>query len=254
MQENNPLLLDSQSHLSPQEKKAREKLRELQKNAPIPDDEMLQNLPLFLHRGTLGRMLFLHQLYLKIRHTPGVIMQFGVRWGRDLALFCALRGIYEPYNIPRKIIGFDTFTGFPSVSPQDGGADVIATGALGVTAGYEDYLGEILSAHEALSPRSHLKKYELVKGDAVETLRAYLEQYPETIISLAYFDMDLYEPTKKCLELIRPHLVKNSIVGFDELVCREFPGETVALKEAWGITDYEIMIEPTSGHMAYLVF
>jgi hypothetical protein len=36
-----------------------------------------------------------------------------------MALFTTLRNIYEPYNMSRKIIGFDTFEGFPSVSPQD---------------------------------------------------------------------------------------------------------------------------------------
>lgn len=34
-------------------------------------------------------------------------MEFGVRWGQNLALFESFRGIYEPYNYNRKIVGFD---------------------------------------------------------------------------------------------------------------------------------------------------
>ncbi len=50
---------------------------------------------------------------------------------------------------------------------------------------------------------------------------------PQTIIALAYFDLALYEPTRKCLEAIRPHLVRGSILAMDELNSRDFPGETV---------------------------
>lgn len=85
------------------------------------------------------------------------------------------------------------------------------------------------------------------------TLPAYLERHPETIVALAYFDFDLFEPTKKCLELIKPYLVKNSIVGFDELVLGEFPGETQALREAWGLSNLEIRRDPISPQQSYLV-
>jgi hypothetical protein len=196
-------------------------------------------------------MLFMYKLYLKALYTHGVIMEFGVRWGQNLVLFNTFRNILEPYNQSRKIIGFDTFEGFPSVSAQDGSSTF--PGVLSVTHDYETYLGEILVAHEQLGPRSHIKKHELVKGDVVETLPAYLKDHPETIIALAFFDLDLYEPTRKCLELIRPYLAKNSVVGFDELVLEEFPGETQALKEAWGLENFEIVRDPISPQQSYLV-
>lgn len=118
---------------------------------------------------------------------------------------------------------------------------------------YESYLGELLTTHEQLAPRSHIKKHLLAKGNVMETLPAYLAAHPETIIALAYFDLDLYESTKKCLELIRPHLAKNSIVGFDELALEEFPGETKALQEAWGISNFEIIRDPISPQQSYIV-
>ena len=40
---------------------------------------------------------------------------------------------------------------------------------------------------EALNPMSHLKRFELVKGDAAETIPQYLKAHPETIVSLADF-------------------------------------------------------------------
>lgn len=250
MADNNEPIVPPISYASSQEISAYKVMRDMFRNTPIPDTEILANLCLYTTRVPLSRMLFLHKLYVKTLNTHGIIMEFGVRWGKNMALFTALRNIYEPHNFSRKIIGFDTFSGFPSVAPQDNTSDV---GALSVTYGYENYLDEILSAHEQLEPRSNIKKHQLIKGDVIETLPVYLEKHPETIIALAYFDLDLYEPTKRCLELIKPYLVKNSVIGFDELVLEQFPGETQALKEAWGISNYEILRDPISHHQSYLV-
>lgn len=238
---------------SSQEIQAYNKLRDLQRRSPIPDREVLANLGLFYVRASFVRMQFIYNLYRKALKTHGVIMEFGVRWGQNLALFTTFRNIHEPYNMSRKIIGFDTFEGFPSVSMQDGSSDEARVGALSVTADYVNYLEELLSAQEQLGPRSHIKKHELVKGDVVQTLPKYLNDHPETIIALAYFDLVLYEPTKKCLEIIRPHLVNNSVVGFDELAYDQNPGETKALKEAWGLSNFEIIRDPTSPQQSYLV-
>ena len=73
-----------------------------------------------------------------------------------------------------------------------------------------------------------IKKYEIIEGDACATVETYLKEHQETIIALAYFDFDLYKPTKKVLEVIKPYLVKGSILGFDELNGPDSPGETKA--------------------------
>ncbi|MFT6905323.1 MAG: hypothetical protein ACJAS1_001978 [Oleiphilaceae bacterium] len=241
------------SYADESENKAYRKLVEFSKNSPIPDNELLTNLGLYQVRPTIGRTLFFNMLYQKALNTQGVIMEFGVRWGQTMALFTTLRNLYEPYNLSRKIIGFDTFEGFPDVSEKDGNFNSIQAGAFSVPIGYEQYLGELLTTHEQLAPRGHIKKHELVKGRVEDTLPKYLQDHPETIISLAYFDLDLYEPTKKCLELIRPHLAKNSVIGFDELALQEFPGETQALKDAWGLSNFEIIRSPLSPQQSYLI-
>jgi hypothetical protein len=92
-----------------------------------------------------------------------------------------------------------------------------------------------------------------VKGDATLSLPAYLKDHPETIIALAYFDFDIYAPTKSCLEAILPHLTKGSVLAFDELNCPEFPGETLALKEVLGLSKYAIRRDPNSPLTSYLV-
>ena len=59
----------------------------------------------------------------------------------------------------------------------------------------------------------------------------FLERNPHIIVSMAIFDMDIYAPTKRALELVMPRLTKGSLLVFDELNCRHFPGETQALHE-----------------------
>lgn len=243
----------SKEESSENEKGARARLLKLFKESPIPDDVILQNLGLFINRQALTRMLFMHELYQKQLNVHGVIMEFGTLWGQNLALFESFRGIYEPYNHNRKIIGFDTFSGFPSVHEKDGKSEVATPGQFSVTENYETYLQEILSCHEKESPISHIQKFELVKGNASETLEQYLTDHPETIVSLAYFDFDIYEPTKKCLQLIKNHITKGAVIGFDELNVHDFPGETTAFKEVFGLNNHKIMRSMYSSVNSYIV-
>ena len=221
---------------------------------PIPESEKLANLPLFLNRIILSRVLFLDKMYQKIINTQGVIMEFGVRWGSNLASLIMLRAMYEPYNVYRKIIGFDTFEGFPSIDEKDGKDIMIQVGGHGLTEQYENYLSKILEYHEAASPIPHIKKFELIKGDATKTVRQYLKNNPETIISFAYFDFDLYLPTKECLIAIRDSLSKGAIVAFDELNYPKFPGETIAFKEVFGLNNFKIWRDPNSSTVSYIVY
>ncbi|OGM62434.1 crotonobetainyl-CoA--carnitine CoA-transferase [Candidatus Woesebacteria bacterium RIFCSPLOWO2_01_FULL_39_23] len=223
------------------------------KNAPLPDDEMLSNLGLFLSSKSLSRILFFYEIYKKIIHSHGIIAEFGVRWGQTLSIMSVLRGIFEPFNRHRKIVGFDTFEGFKGMSEKDGKRCQCGNGSFSVSQGYENYLENILDIQEKLNPMAHIKRYELVKGDAVETVPAYLKKHPETIISLSIFDFDIYAPTKAALEAIKPHLCKGSILVFDELCDDIFPGETVALNETLGLNNVRVQRFPMTSRISYLV-
>lgn len=217
----------------------------------IPDTEILDNLGLYLTRQTLSRIAFMQKIYEMIVPVHGVVMEFGVRWGQNMSLFSNLRGIHEPFNYNRRIIGFDTFDGFPSVDERDGGR--VQAGDYGVAEDWKADLDDILDFHNANAPIPHKKKFDLVVGDATKTLPDYLEKNPETIVALAYFDFDIYKPTRDCLEALLPHLTKGSVLAFDELNMPEFPGETVALKEVLGLSRYAIRRVPFSPLTSYLI-
>jgi hypothetical protein len=219
------------------------------KDSPIPENELLSNLFLYMPRQDLNHLLLVNYMYQKILNTHGIIIEFGCRWGRNMAIFESLRGIYESFNYNRKVVGFDTFQGFLSINEKDRNVEI---GDYGVTEDYEKQLKILLETHEKMSPIPNMEKFELCKGEASIEIKRYLDKHPETIVALAWFDMDIYKPTKNCLEAIKPYLTKGSILFFDELNDRDFPGETLALKEVFGLDKFKIQRTPFSSLQAYI--
>ena len=130
----------------------------------------------------------------------------------------------------------------------------VTKGTLNVGKGYENFLQEVFDQRRALDPLPQVARFEVHKGDASELLARYLEAHPETIVALAHFDMDLYEPTRRCLELLQPHLTRGSVLAFDELQSFVFPGETVAVREVFGLGRIRLQRSPQySGHGSYFI-
>lgn len=241
------------SKSSNEEIELRKRFLEQINNNPIPNLDLLNNFSLFMNKMSLSRLLFFNEIYKKILGIHGVIMEFGVYYGRDMALLQNLRAIYEPFSFTRKIIGFDTFKGiqgFDKVYDGDKGKD----GDFNVPEGYMEYLDKVLQYHEREAPLSHIKKYELIKGDVRDTLPIYLKEHPETIISLVYFDMDVFFPTLEVLKKIYPYLTKGSIIVFDEANYDRFPGETLALRAAFGLNNIKLHRIPHEPVPSYIIF
>ena len=231
----------------------RRQLVDMLRRCPLPEDELPLNLGLFLVPQPLSRILFLDFLYRQILEVQGVVFDLGARWGQNAALFTSLRGIYEPFNRLRKVVAFDTFAGFPAVDPRDGADRSMTPGSYNVTAGYENYLAELLRLQEQESPLPQIEKHQIVKGDASVEIEKYLRENPQTVVALAYFDFDLYEPTKRGLLAIRDRLTRGSVLGFDELNDPQCPGETLAVKEVLGLDRYPLRRFPYNSRSSYLV-
>ncbi len=218
----------------------------------IPDDQILKNLGLFQDRITIGDILFIFELYKKQQNVHGVIAEFGVRWGKNLSLLIALRGVLEPHNHTRKILGFDTFNGLTGTSSLDGKDSRVNSGEFSTGKEYAPILKKILNAQEQKCPIPQIKKNQIIIGDVRNTLDKYLEAHPETIFSMIYFDMDIYAPTKYVLEKVKPHICKGTIIGFDEACNEKFPGETIAILEQLDLSQYSLKHLPYSANGSYI--
>lgn len=166
-------------------------------------------------------------LFEKILSTQGAIVECGVHKANSLFLYYHLSSILEPYNFNRKIIGFDTFEGFRSLTDKDDSK-----------LSENDFSGtdfETLKKWATLQDKnravSHIEKLELVKGDATETIPKYVKENPHLIIALLYLDFDIYAPTTVALKYLLPLVPKGGIVGLDEVNSKKWQGETIALKE-----------------------
>ncbi len=232
------------------EQKNRANLYELVEKSPIPESEFLSNIGLYINRQTLTRIMYMYEIYKKSLNVKGSVFDFGTRWGQNMALFINIRGMLEPYSHHKKIIGFDTFDGFPESSVKDEHASV---NDLETTSKYEKHLRKVLQCHESESPIDHKKKHKVLKGDVIKTLPKYIENNPHTVVSLAYFDLDLYKPTKECLKIIKKRVPKGGILAFDDINVKKWPGETKAVKEVLGIENVEIKTSSAVSRMSYVI-
>jgi len=146
----------------------------------------------------------------------------------------------EPYNYHRKIVGFDTFQGFPEIASQDGLGTNARVGAFGE--GYDIYAELTRAVGEFDENRfiNNKTKVELIKGDANQTIPRYLADNPHVLVSLLYLDFDIYQPTKTALSLLMPRIPKGGIIAFDEVNNEEWPGETLAMLEQLKIRNHRL--------------
>lgn len=189
----------------------------------------------------INRFLAKSKLFEKVLHIHGNIVECGVFMGGGLMTWATLSAIYEPLNHIRKVIGFDTFEGFTGVDQKDKSEMENASavkGGLKVTS-YNDIL-ECIRIFDLYRPLGHIPKVELVKGDVLLTMEEYIKSNQHLIVSLLYLDFDLYEPTKFAIQTLLPRMPKGSIIAFDQLNQKFWPGETLAFLETIGINNLKL--------------
>jgi hypothetical protein len=216
----------------------------------------LQTFPRHVRRQDIARFLTKYELYKLTLPANGSVVECGVFAGGGLMSWLHFSAILEPYNHTRRVIGFDTFTGFPGLHERDaeqGQSDHLHAGAFQTHKDIRAELEQLAQIHDRNRPLGHIPKVELVAGNACETIPDYVKQNPHLLISLIYLDFDLYEPTLVALKHLLPRVVKGGIVAFDELNCAEFPGETTALLETLDLSQVALQRFPMDPYISYFV-
>jgi len=193
----------------------------------------LKNFSLYVPRQDLTRFLVRYEIFKKILNVTGSIIECGILHGQGLMTFAHLSSIFEPLNHQRRIIGFDTFEGFPADGTDKDNSEWAKKGYLKLNS--HDIIKEAIRCYDLNRQLSNIEKIQTVKGDICETVPKYLQENPHLIISLLFIDCDLYEPTKVALETFFPRMPKGSIIAFDDINDSTWKGETSALLETIGI-------------------
>ena len=198
--------------------------------------EKIIDFPKYVPNNSIKQFLIRYELLKLIKNVPGDIIECGVCGGRGLLSLLQSHLILEPNFFYRKIIGFDTFEGFVNLSNKDN-ININKVGDFSFT-NYNEIL-ELGKIHTEFM-YNNFNKIELVKGNAEDTIPEYINNNQHMLISLLYLDFDLYLPTKIALDNFLPRMPKGSVVVFDEIHFKRFPGETLALLEKFNINNYKI--------------
>lgn len=208
----------------------------------------------YTSRQSIAKFLTKYELFKKLLNVNGSIIECGVLHGAGLLTWAKLSSILEPVNHTRKIVGFDSFEGFPSLHETDirtGDSSHLEAG--GLRGSTLEGVQKAVEIYDLNRPLQHIPKVELVKGDFCKTADQYINDNPHLVVSLLYLDFDLYEPTKKALEVFVPRMPKGAIIVFDELNAKMFPGETVAVNEVIGLKNLEIRRFTFDSYVSYAV-
>ena len=216
--------------------------------------EKLLNFTKYVPRPAIMRFLCKYEIFKQILNVQGSIIECGVLFGGGLMTWAQLSTILEPINHQRKIIGFDTFSGFPSIAKEDkavGASEQAKLGGWGIDS-FQD-LEECIRLYDKNRPLSHIQKVKLVKGDIKQTVPQFIKENPHTVISLLYLDVDIFEPTLVALERFVPRVPKGGIIAFDELNAEGYPGETIAVLQKLGINNLRIQRPIFGTYISYAI-
>jgi len=212
---------DAKPLRTPQEAMVAEELERIFLASTDPVSTRLENFTKYVRRQHLTRFLALYEVFKRALPVKGSVVECGV---------------LEPVNLTRRIYGFDSFAGFPSVTEKDrtGPAwETAAPGALRADSYAE--LKSLIELNDKDRFLGHIPKIELIKGDATKTIPAFVADHPHLVVSLLFLDFDLYEPTRVALEHFVPRMPKGAVIAFDELDNPLWPGETNALIDTIGM-------------------
>ena len=215
--------------------------------------DKLTYFPKYVPRQMVALFLAKYEIYKKIHDIQGSIVECGILFGGGLMTWAQFSAIFEPVNYQRKIIGFDTFSGFPNISKKDKGSRSKYLRKKGFAVDSLSDLKRCIDLYDSNRFLSHMPKIELVKGNALQTIPKYLKDNPHAVVSLLYLDFDIYEPTKAALKNFVPRMPKGAIIAFDQLNADGFTGETRATLDTIGIRNLKIRRFDYSPSISYAV-
>ena len=195
--------------------------------------DVLKLFPVLIRRHWLKRFLAHVEFFKMALDVPGDIAELGVWRGAGLMTWANLLEAYSIGNRTKIVYGFDNWSGFTSLSPEDGSevpeADKVVGGFSPEQ--YYDELRDAISVFDGDRFIGQKPRVVLVKGDIESSVPRFVDDNPGVRLSLVHFDCDLYRPTRAALSALWPRVSAGGVVLFDEYGIHDWPGETKAVDE-----------------------
>lgn len=226
------LMQDTFFYPSDGESRYFKKLAEITKQWPHEIRHYLDLFPTYASRRSFIRQLAHYELFKLTVDLPGHYADFGVYFGKSFFSWHKFLEVLTPTATHKKVIGFDSFAGFPDLHELDGVEDANLqkeVGGLSSKSFLEEFKALMeLHNNDAVLPTG---RGQIVEGDITKTLPAFIETNPETRFCLINIDVDIYAPTRSVLEICWDLLVPGGVVILDEYGTSRWPGETRAWDE-----------------------
>ena len=173
------------------------------------------------------KMLARYELFKLVTNMPGDIVEGGVLKGAGVLYWAKLIQIFNP-NSRRKVVGFDTFDGYPEDTSK--AHDQRTAKAFTKEQIADSNAVSTEAIMEAAEKQGLAHRVELVKGDASQTVGEYAKANPGFRIALLNLDFVLYDPTLAAMQHLYPRVVPGGIVALDEYAVAD-KGESDAVDE-----------------------
>ena len=196
--------------------------------------QFIDHFGLYACPQTLMRSCYIYELVTRAIKVPGDIYEFGTWLGSNALFMAKILNELEPFS-SRRIIIFDNFSGLPEPSSKDG---EYASSVVGKYQGNRQRLERLIKifglGHRVL----------IVDGDANNTIPTFFASEVPHLVSLAYFDFDLYEPTRLAINALKTRAQPGSIFAFDEgLDVCNWHGECLAARELTSDPTFKFTVE-----------
>ena len=190
--------------------------------AQSPDsiEDKLHNFIKYTRRQDLTRLMARYEIFKKCLHVKGSVVECGVFKGSGLMSWALFSDMLEPINLTRRIYGFDTFEGFPTVSEKD--KNFIRNPNSGdlKARNYEELMS-LITIYDKNRFLNHIQKVYMVKGDVIKTIPQFIKNNKHLVVSLLFLDFDLYDSTKIVLDELYSSVSNGGYVVVDDF---PFPG------------------------------
>ena len=189
------------------------------------------NFYLSCDTSRMAKLAAHYELFKMAQETPGDIAECGVFKGVALVRFAMLQKLFG--EMPKKVIGFDTFGAFPETNFEgDKGPREKFINDAGAESITVEQLQQVLE-HKQLQ-----NDVELIAGDITKSVPEYADSHPDMQFSLINLDVDIYEPSVTVLEYLYPKLQIGGVLILDDY--ERFPGETKAIDDYFKDQDVKI--------------
>ncbi len=173
-------------------------------------------------KSRLLKFIDQYEIYKKILHVKGDIVECGVFKGASLIRFASFRDILENSR-KRKILGFDSFGKFPIPRLKiNKNSDINFAKRHDKNIG----LGITIEKLNFYLKKKQIKNFHLIKGNVINTVPKYYKN-KKNKIALLHLDLDIYEPTDFVLNYLLKRITKGGIILLDDY--QHIKGATLAV-------------------------